>query len=384
MNRKILTVCALFLALCLSVFAQYTDTHKNFLLGSIYDKVTIIESASRSDTDLLAISLRFCIDSSPVLSNSKELNSLLLKTLSAFGDEIPQSFSPLFLEVYKTFPSREVYISLFPVMARSSVTDVSLLRDIYAIISEESHKHFSQRSNELLTAAVKAAGSASDSLLFTNLFPCLFLDLDNEVTSVIIQILSESIQRYKADCMKIIAGGSIGEQRAVFNLVVKSDKTDDFFKAEIAESILSSTITTSGDAQNSRQVIDLQLDSMRVIRSTKWTRSSLLIAKYFTAAQEQYKQSLITRDEFLEVIDCLTDLATSETGKALTEYLGILNDNTDKTGTYDEVLLLQVIRSIGKLGEKSAFDNLLYVILYKGYSETVINASKEALAKLNW
>jgi hypothetical protein len=77
-------------------------------------------------------------------------------------------------------------------------------------------------------------------------------------------------------------------------------------------------------------------------------------------------------------------LATSETGKALSDYLAVLNKKTEKTGLFDEEIMLHLISALAQLGEKTAFDNLLYVILHEGYPDSIISASKEALAKLNW
>jgi hypothetical protein len=368
--------------------AQNTDNQKRFILGSITDKLAIISSVSdtaETDNDLLYLSLQFCTESRSVLKDSPELLSLVIKTLSSLENEVPSNFMPQLLKVYEIFPEKDVAIVLFHVLSRTQLTDASIVQSMYSIVKEETQKHFSQRSNELLIASITALGSVRDNNLFNNLFPCLLLDLDSDVYSLLFSILSKNIQYYKADSIKVISGNNIVEKRLVFDLAEKSIESDDFFKAEIAENTLSSTINSSENASDtSRDVINLQLDSMRVIRDVKWTRSSLLITKYFSLAQNQYKESYISREELIEIIDCLTSLATSETGKALTDYLGILNGLTEKTGTYDEVLLLSVIRSIGKLGEKSAFDNLLYVILYQGYSEKIISASKEALAKLNW
>ena len=49
----------------------------------------------------------------------------------------------------------------------------------------------------------------------------------------------------------------------------------------------------------------------------------------------------------------------------------------------DEEVLLAVIESLGALGDKAAFDNLLYVT-YLPYSETITTAARTALAGLKW
>lgn len=385
--KKYIAIFLVSVFLYFSLFAQFSENQKSFVAGSVTDKISIIDNLQGESIDfaLLGTSLQFCVDNAEILQGSPLLSELLVKTLNAFPDSASEEFFPLLKKTYVTFTEREITIPLLRVLSIVSFNDPSVIQDLYSLLRNEVKKDVSQRSNDFLLAVIEVLGSVKDSNLFNSLFPCLFLDLDNEIIVRITEILSNTIQDYKQDAIKVIENGVIKEKRAVFDLAEKNSLTDDFFKAEIAENTLSSTINLSEDGIALRKdSIDLQLDAMRVIKRTSWTRSSLLIATYFNQAQKQYEQSLLTREELIEIIDCITVLASFETGKALTDYLGILNDKTEMTGTFDEVLLLSVIRSIGKLGEKSAFDNLLFVILYQGYPESIINASKEALAKLNW
>ena len=45
--------------------------------------------------------------------------------------------------------------------------------------------------------------------------------------------------------------------------------------------------------------------------------------------------------------------------------------------------MLSLINSLGEMGDKAAFDSLLYAT-YLDYPEEVIAAAKNALAKLKW
>ncbi len=76
-------------------------------------------------------------------------------------------------------------------------------------------------------------------------------------------------------------------------------------------------------------------------------------------------------------------MATSAAAQTLSIYLGLLNSETEQTGTYNEQIMLAVIKSLGDLGDKTAFDYLLYVG-YLNYPETIISASRDALARLKW
>ena len=66
------------------------------------------------------------------------------------------------------------------------------------------------------------------------------------------------------------------------------------------------------------------------------------------------------------------------------EDLGVLNTAAAQdVASVNHEVLLAVIESLGALGDKAAFDNLLYVT-YLPYPETITTAARTALAGLKW
>ena len=132
------------------------------------------------------------------------------------------------------------------------------------------------------------------------------------------------------------------------------------------------------------EALSLQLATVQQIDESDWTRAAAIVAEYFVQAQEQFNQGLITREQFLGVVVCLEGLATSHSVSALVNYLGVLNmAAAQKVSSVDQEVLLAVIESLGALGDKAAFDNLLYVT-YLPYPETITTAARTALAGLKW
>ena len=76
------------------------------------------------------------------------------------------------------------------------------------------------------------------------------------------------------------------------------------------------------------------------------------------------------------------DLSTG-TAQTLSNYLADLNRNAEQSMYPAKPVVLAVIKGLGVLGDKAAFDNLLYVT-YLTYPQDVIAAAREALAKLKW
>jgi HEAT repeat protein len=76
-------------------------------------------------------------------------------------------------------------------------------------------------------------------------------------------------------------------------------------------------------------------------------------------------------------------MESSDAAMALALQLGLINAQTEKTGLYDEDITLAAVQALGAIGDKAAFDYLLY-ISYLPYPEHIQAAAKEALNRLKW
>jgi len=114
-----------------------------------------------------------------------------------------------------------------------------------------------------------------------------------------------------------------------------------------------------------------------------WTRGATLVYSYFPVAKNEYENGLLSVDQFAQVITCTGVVASSETDQILSLYLDSLNKSMEKNMIPETKIVLAVINALGGLGDKTAFDYLLYVT-YLEYPEEVISAARNALAKLKW
>ena len=153
----------------------------------------------------------------------------------------------------------------------------------------------------------------------------------------------------------------------------------------MAEKALSTTIINVEDvSQTDSSTISLQLAAVQQIADADWTRAAATVADYYLIAQTQFSEELITQEQFLGIVSCMEGLATSHSVSALINHLGVLNlAAAQEPASVNEEVLLAVINSLGALGDKAAFDNLLYVT-YLPYPEAITTAARTALAGLKW
>ena len=100
---------------------------------------------------------------------------------------------------------------------------------------------------------------------------------------------------------------------------------------------------------------------------------------------EEEGQVVLPSRNFIEIIRAFTRLASTEAGSHLTAYLKTLNRKQEKNSANppDPQVVLAVVQSLALLGDKVAFDDLLYAT-YQNYPDIVVSAAKEALSKLKW
>jgi HEAT repeat protein len=120
-----------------------------------------------------------------------------------------------------------------------------------------------------------------------------------------------------------------------------------------------------------------------VLTEFQWTRASPLAIKHFYRVQTDVQNGAVPRERLVEAVNCLGAMGSSEAAQALALQLGLLNSQTERSGVFDETVTLAVVQALGAIGDKSAFDHLLY-ISYLSYPEHIQAAAREALARLKW
>ena len=240
------------------------------------------------------------------------------------------------------------------------------------------------KESETTKAAVRTAGTVGDSKTFEIIYGAWknerWPSLKAETEGALIDLSERSI----ADAVRAISAADIAETYRFFSLLTNSEKKSQNFKAEIAENALSKAIYTTEDLSGSMgDTINLQMDAVKVISDSHWVRASKLVIRYFSLAREEYEANVLKEDKFTDVISCMSQLASSDTAQTLSSYLADLNRNVEKKDMPAKPVVLAVISALGALGDKSAFDNLLYVT-YLSYPQDVIAAARSSLAKLKW
>lgn len=379
--------------LCAFSFASSAPLRVRFVKGNIAEKTAAVKESSGDDAAFLSrAAIDFALEHKALLGSDRDLDALALSGILALpADSVGsldyisrEELAEKLVKIFSLFSSDTVRIAVLnkTISLRDSLPTepcIALLHDYLAKAPA------SENENGVVKAAVKTLAEIGDGRSFTLLFSCRKAQKWPNCIAEIDDALALLADKSFPQIIAIIREGNIkSDIRALFDLFIKNKKISASFQSEIAENVLSETIYIANNASSiTRETVALQVDALDVIVQNKWTRSAAAVVSFFELAEREYKANVMTEGEFVKTIYALAEIAPVDASSRLASYLAALNKQTESGAKVSETIVLALIGSLGRIGNKSSFDTLLYVT-YVNYSEPVIAAARDALARLKW
>lgn len=395
--KKIVTLI-ICVTLVTMVFAdeQLKIFQRTFYRGNLQDKVRVINAAAVVVTDtqkksdnktenslspIFVEGLIFVNTYGELLKDEPQMISLAAtaakNAIYGNSDEV----LPLLISMFSLYTDSSVSIPILDsigILGKGNTEAIKLINSYgLELIQNETI------NETLLTTVISTLQSLNDSSSFSVLFDIAAFDKIPAVARTAAELaLISTEENITQNAISIIENKPINQKRLALRLVLNNQKNSDFSRAEVAEKALNIAISNVGNDKQ-EEFIQLQLEALSELRRVQWTRSSDLIVKVFNKALQQFNDDDISEKDFIEVINSFVELASSKAGSSLSDYLGFLNNQKEQNLSCNESIVLAVINALGLLGDKTAFDNLLYVG-YLNYPESVIEASLVALGRLKF
>jgi HEAT repeat protein len=238
----------------------------------------------------------------------------------------------------------------------------------------------------VISACVRALGKLGDASSFSVLFTTLGRGYTDDVS----RDARAALLALRGDLTKEIIGvlreGSLTEKQQAlsFALAMSKERLSEEAKAEIARFALDVGLHTGLTDNPSRQIArEIRFTAVRALSERRWSPATPLAIEHFDTILLEYDRKLADINHMLEAINLLGNMGSHEAAVRLTQYLMLLNSFTEGIQEYDGRIVLAVVENLGKLGDKTAFDDLMYA-QYLSYSPEIKVAIRRALERLNW
>lgn len=381
----------------LMLFAQTNSnlgkSSSKFIKGNITDKTAAVREASESEAEWITNqAIRFCLENKILLGTDRDLDGLAVAAILSISPEKIQKNS----EIKKTELSLNL-IDLFSQFDKSSTVQIAVLNKIVALKDSVPVQPFTKTLNLYLQ---NNENGSIEQGVFKNILVTLAEIGDNESFTILYKFLSD--RKYQAyyseietatialipsamnEVISLIKGQDMQKISSTFALVQKNSKISQKNLCEISENVLNESILiTENSSGISAGSIDMQLTALSILDANKWTRASTLALSYFNLSKKFYEKGNMNVNQFTTVISSLRNIAPLDAVTPLTSYLEELNGRVESEKQVSSEVALAVIKTLGAIGDKAAFDSLL-AVTYLNYDESVLTAARDALSGLRW
>ncbi len=370
-----------------------SENENKFILGNIKDKIEAVQASNpESGLDLALRGINFSIENAENFEDNADLLALASASIKALSQseaikslesEKSASISSKIIEIFKKFDNENVKISAVDCLSKFTDAKWNGSADVLNSYLEKRYME-NNPGNSLIANIIDKAEYFGDNQTFSLIFNIWMSGIWPEYKEVAEKSLVNLAQNSFENANKAVFFSENQTVLNFFTLMKKSGKNNNNFLENLAEKSLLYAINNAESRQEFPPVFFMiQKETLETLASAKWTHAEEVVLKNFSVAKKEYDTKIIDDSEFVEIIELTSKFSSPQIAEKLSKLLGEFNQKAEKTEIPSEPVTLALIKSLGELEDKTAFDNLLYVT-YLNYSEKVIAQAKESLAKLKW
>ena len=375
--------------------AQNPDNEKliKFIKGNISEKTSAVREASGAESILLALkAIDFSLENKDLLGNDRELEGLAVAAILSISPDYIKNAN----DSQKSIIVSQ-FINLFNKFSTSNTVAIATLTKYSSLYEYMQDRQFVETLNFFLKSqeikktdesvmksvfnTLQLIGNSETFLILYDIFDDKnYAHLKNEIENTLVSLSFIS----QNEIIGLLETADIKDLSQIFKIIKKNSKISKNYVCDVSEKVISKSILLLGSSSFvSQEDILVQLEALNNLSDNKWTRASLVAVSYFQFAKKIYNQNLMTETQFESVINCLSNVSPVDAVNPLTAYLEELNRQKENKTDVSSAIVLSVIKTLGAIGDKSAFDSLL-AVTYLDYDESILSAARKALSGLRW
>jgi HEAT repeat protein len=365
---------------------------RNFMRASLSTKVDILRDAATDERapefigQLYDFALNFALQNADILREDPDLITITAIAARGAGSSGHRASIDTLWKVFSAFRDSQTRGNALEALAVLGKGNAGVVENLNQYLANQNNLYRSGMSLDLVTlsACIKALASLGDSSSFPVLFSAFTAGYPDTISRETSGALEAIDGDYAGFLLKVIQTNPVQEKLAALNASLTGEKISPAQRGELAISALEAVIDIPGTNPDSGTAAGaLKSLAVKTIADLKLIKASPVMVKYFYQIQEDYQGKLASKDRLIEAVNCLGDIGSSEAAQVLALQLGFYNSQIERTGEYDEDVVLALVTALGNTRDKIAFDYLLYVG-YLAYPETIQSAARDSLGRLEW
>ena len=389
--KKIIALLYPVFIILMPLSAQYAenDAEIKFIKGNIQDKIECVKDTGNDSSSKIAVkALDFILENLVLLQDDRDFASLSVASILAYPvlefENEPVLTVQKFAAVFYRLKDENVRISTLEkimTLSKNLKNDEAVkFVNTYLYSAMQDKIRYTAVEQKAIQVLSQIGNDESFLILYQAIKNNVWNDASVELRNSILNLAENSARQIN----EIIAKADFKEMELIYSIFLKNSQISSSFKSEMAENLLTNSMIIVRDSSKiSKEISDFQLNNCKILYDNNWTRSSELVCSYFEVAKSQFTAGFLTEEEFCQVIKYVEKISSKDSVSIFTRYLGELNKEMDNGNLPAVNIVSALIQSLGALGDKSAFDCLLYTT-YLNYPENIVAQARSALSRLKW
>jgi len=369
-----------------------TSYKRNFIRANMATKIDIVKEAGLDPLmqerlgSYYEYVMSFSLQNADILRDDPDLIQLTIIAVKGVGESIHLPAVQSLWRVFMAFRDIDTRVAVLHSLSIVGKGDSWVIDNLNQFLTNQNNLYRSGMDPDftLLSALIESLGVLGDGSSFPVLFSTMITEYPEEISQLASEALTQIRGDYKKYLIDVMQKNPPVEKLAAFRAGLANSAFSPADLGELGENGLAISLETEAANEEELAAIqDLRYAAVRLLTQQRWTRATPLVIKHFYQVQSDYAEGKAGKEQFLEAVECMGAMGSSDAAQALSLQLGLINSQMERSGTYDQELLLSLIQALGEIGDKIAFDYLLY-IGYLPYPDQIQAAAREAMNKLKW
>jgi hypothetical protein len=363
---------------------------RNFARSSLGTKFELLREASSYEGvalgPLYETALDFVLGNVSLIGSDTLMRDIAVLSVNMVRKTAHAPAAGKLWSLFRAYRDSSIRVPVMQTLGEIAKGQADILAEINAFVDTQInlYKSGTQPDLPVLEAAIVALGRLGDPSSYQVLFSAFVAGVNRAISERSSTAMAAIQGDYAAFLARVVRSGAASEKLAALKAGLSPNTLADEKRGELAETALSVGVALqSPSPQDQLMVTELRTLASQELTRLKWQRASPLAIRHFYDFQLQFNRGQVSKSNFLESIALVGAMGTPEAAQALSLYLQLINTETEQGKVFDEQITLAVVNNLGLLGDKNAFDYLLY-IGYLQYPESVKRAARDALQKLRW
>lgn len=361
---------------------------RSFARGSLSTKIQVLQDAAEMSGEamgpLYQQAIEFILDNVRTLRDDNAAQELAVLAVNLTGMHDYRPAADLLWRLFENTDSVRIHISIMSALGVVAKDNPELVTKLNTWMASQNNAMRSGGfvERQVVAECVVTLGKVGNENSYGLLFSASYLKYSDDITYKADRAMEQLGGDYIANIVKVIEQNPPAEKLEALQRATGREDLGLEARATIAMRALAfgieSRVAEEADAGTLRE---LRYLAVRKLTEYGWSEATPLVIQHFDQTIIEVDRGLTSSSSLLEAIACLGAMGTHEAAVRLSLYLEVMNAYVENGQPVDTQTALSVVNNLGALGDRVAFDYLLYTG-YLDYAPPVKRAAREALNNL--